>query len=202
MSLVFGPSDAFFTIRVEDPQFTDGYALVTGGLTGVDSISPALAQSLFNGYADAWASSMWSSSVITECQVYNETQAATYTGSVVGTGVGVGNMAVNCALLIEKAASGRGRRNRGRNFLPSLLFEGTTFGDGSLDAGFVDAMESNLADWFVDVIDAGVAMAIPQGEQKPRKDGSPGSPPIIPWPQVETVAVDSKIATQRRRLRR
>lgn len=202
MTLVFGPTDAFWTIRIEDPQFTDGYALVTGGLTSVVDLDAGLASDIINNYRDAWASAMWTSSVITEVQVFNATTAATLTENYPGTGTAPNNMAVNSALLLEKSAAGRGRRFRGRNFLPSLLSEGFVFGDGTLDPGFLSDMQGRASDFFLDFVGGGSVPAIPQGEQKPKKDGSPGSAPNLPWPAIVNVGVDAKIATQRRRLRR
>ena len=202
MTLVFGQGDMFATLKIQDPNFTDGFALVTLGFTNVVLIDTELAESIATTYGDIFAEVMWNSSAIVECQVYDETTSATWTGSIPGTAPSAPVLAVNSALLVKKAAAGRGRRFRGRNFLPAILNEGAVFGDGTIDSSFRSDLESRVSAFYLGFVTLGITPAIPQGEQQDRKDGSPGTLPILPWPEIVDVGVDAKIATQRRRLRR
>lgn len=202
MTLVFGPDNAFFTIKINDVQYTDGFALVTGGLQDIDGDLDAAAATVLQAYKDCWGEYTWSSSVIAECTVINATEIGVASEPEAGTGPGSNVAAVNSALLLHKTGGVRGRRGRGRTFLPSVLTEGVVFGDGTIDSGFLGTMTAAAEQWRSMNIAGGRPHAIAQSEARPRKDGTPGSPPIVPWPGVSTITVDPKIATQRRRLRR
>lgn len=202
MTLVYGPDNAFFTIKIQDVQYTDGFALVTGGLQAIDGDLDAAAATVLQAYKDCWGDHTWATSIISECTVINETDIGVASEPEAGTAPGVSVASVNSALLLHKTSGIRGRRGRGRTFLPSVLTEGVVFGDGSLDPGFLSTMQGAADQWRSMTIPGGRPHAIAQSEARPRKDGSPGSPPIIPWPGVSTITVDTKIATQRRRLRR
>lgn len=202
MALVFGPDNAFFSLRINDIQYTDGYALVTGGLANVEDPLDDIAQQVREAYVEAFQEITWTSSVIGECTVVNDTEVGVATGATTGTGPSGNVASVNTTVLLEKTTAVRGRRGRGRTFLPSVLTEGALFGDGTIQADFLNDVNNRCTVWLQLGVLGSRNHAIPQGETQPRKDGTPGTPPILPWPTVASITADPKAATQRRRMRR
>lgn len=97
----------------------------------------------------------------------------------------------NCATLVRKNTALGGRRGRGRMFLPPFnLAETSVDANGNLDGAYVSGTNSNLASWLV------------TGRSPVLLHNSEGvSPPPAPTP-ITTLVVQTKIATQRTRMRR
>lgn len=98
----------------------------------------------------------------------------------------------NCALLVEKVTSRRGRRARGRNFWPLAMFESQVSPTGSLDPSGIQEL---FDDFFTELTTRGLAPVILQGD-------TGVTPPLSPPPNVTRFVVDPVIGTQRRRMRR
>lgn len=117
------------------------------------------------------------------------TQPGTFTGAV---------LPQNCALLVRKLTASAGRRNRGRMYFPPI-----PMGEGSIDAvGTIDSSARTAAQTKFTALRtamlAGGAIAIPPVILH---SSEVGETVLSPTP-VTSFSLDSKIATQRRRLRR
>lgn len=104
----------------------------------------------------------------------------------------------NCALLIRKGTARAGRTGRGRMYLPGVLDEGQVSQVGILSPtqatacqGRVDTFLANLADGFLGANPLTPMVLL-------HNDGVPGG--TTPDPVI-SLTIDTKIATQRRRLR-
>lgn len=96
---------------------------------------------------------------------------------------------VNCAFLIRKRTSHGGRHGVGRMYFPSGLCigEGDVTPAGMIDSGSITAINTKLEAWRADLATALVPMIV--------KDDTDDDH------VVTSLVIDSKIATQRRRLR-
>jgi hypothetical protein len=97
----------------------------------------------------------------------------------------------NVAVLIQKRSSFAGRANRGRFYFPPIIGEGQVNGAGTIDPTVLGARNVIAANWLAAVVAVtGVqAMVILHTEAGPL--------PRV----VQSLVVDSRVATQRRRLR-
>lgn len=97
----------------------------------------------------------------------------------------------NCAVLVRKNTALGGRRGRGRMYLPPfMLAEGSVDPNGNLDSAFVTGNTQNCTTAFVTNMNPVLFH---------NSDGVTPAPAPTP---ITSVAVQSKIATQRRRMRR
>lgn len=116
--------------------------------------------------------------------------SATVAFNSAGT-AGIGAYGANCAWLVHKTTAFGGRAGRGRMYIPGLR-ETIIEGDGDIDGAARTNMDSDMTA-FMTALDALPApMVVLHSE---------GSPLTVPTPVTELV-VDSRMATQRRRLRR
>jgi hypothetical protein len=117
-----------------------------------------------------------------------------------GTGTGQ-KLPQNCALLVRKQTSLGGRRGRGRIFVPNVLDESEVTNTGVIGTSTVSGFQSI----FTDILDDLAAPDVVSGAETPmvllHSAPSLGAEPLAPT-LVNSVAVDSVIATQRRRLRK
>ena len=110
-------------------------------------------------------------------------------GAVV-TGTQVGNpLPNNCSFLVRKISALGGRRNRGRLFVPPFRFgEDTVAGNGTITAAQVSAMQG---EWTAFLTQMNLVDLTPVIWHS---DGSPG-------PEITSMLVQPRIATQRTRMR-
>lgn len=99
--------------------------------------------------------------------------------------------APNGAYLVHKVTALGGRAGRGRMYLPGPS-EADVGGDGSIDATFLSALQTDLDAWHTDL----VALDL-----EPVLLHDAGSPITLPT-AITSFQADSTLATQRRRLRR
>jgi len=103
------------------------------------------------------------------------------------------------AALEVKSAAGKGPRNRGRNFWPNMFMERSQVGeDGIIATSRWETLSAALDAFHADVVDGSdFVLAIPQSDE-------PGqvTTPILPWPEVTSRELSTRVATQRRRVRR
>lgn len=202
MALVFDGESFFYSIRLDSQNFTDGYALVTGGVDIQSGTPDFIAERIHDAYATIWMPFTSNQVTLTTVEVLGENLAGSYTEQVAGTGTTGNTAAPNVAVLLNKNTSLRGRRAQGRNFLPGIANDALIDEAGNLDPQYLGDLQ-NAADAWLQLGQAGSRdHRIPQSETRPRKDGTPGTPPILPWPSVNSFGVDPKVSTQRRRLRR
>lgn len=98
----------------------------------------------------------------------------------------------NCALLVRKATSFGGRRNRGRMYLPSgYLAEGTVDQNGIINGAVLTSLQNQMNAFYSAITAEGNA-DLPVILHS----SSPATPT-----QINSFQVQQKIATQRRRLR-
>lgn len=112
--------------------------------------------------------------------------------SVVEQGDSTGDsLPANCAVLVRKVTSLGGRAARGRFYVPGIT--DALIGDDSTMVSGAQAIWQGLADDFFDKMEAdGMELVLLHG---------PTSPLSSPTP-LDSLQVDAKVATQRRRLRR
>lgn len=96
----------------------------------------------------------------------------------------------NCAVLVRKTASGRGRQNQGRNYWPGMLNDGDIVEGGQILGGHLSVLSGAFAAFTEDLATAEMSAVILHNSSD--TDPSP----------VVGGAVENKVATQRRRLRR
>lgn len=127
-----------------------------------------------------------------------ETQSGLWGVGLAGTG-NITSPPPNSAILCSYAGSGKGPRNRGRNYWPGLISENNVDERGVINPSSGVQIQGDIDDFFdqvlasVDVTAQCIAQSTTPGEQ---------SSPILPWPQVKSRVVQPVMATQRRRLRR
>lgn len=115
-------------------------------------------------------------------------------GEVTGTWEGLASgetVAPNTAALVKKGTALGGRQGRGRMYIPGIP-ENEVTGAGTLDGTFLDALQASVEFWMTELAGDGMNPALLRG---------PNSP-ALPPEEITSFSVDSKVATQRRRLRR
>lgn len=107
-----------------------------------------------------------------------------------GTATGFEVLPQNCALLVHKRTALGGRRGRGRFYLPPFCEnEGDVSAAGVIGSGGVTAIQTKIS----------LAWRLDRGAVLLHGD-SPS--PLVPTPITNGFTLDSRIASQRRRLRR
>jgi len=120
------------------------------------------------------------------------------TGTAVG-GTAKTTLPPNCAQLVHKMTARRGRRGRGRMFVPWCVDEGSTDEAGLIAAGVVTANATALNTWRNALSAGGNPMVVLHDPSKPgtAHPTTPGAPNV-----VTSLVCDPLISTQRRRLGR
>ena len=99
----------------------------------------------------------------------------------------------NTALLIKKSTGTGGRRGRGRMFIPGFSLFGQIDPAGVIGSTRLGELQTATTDWYEGLLDDTVDPALPPVLFH-------ATAPFTPSP-ILTLSVDSKVATQRRRLR-
>lgn len=113
-------------------------------------------------------------------------------------GGGITGPPSNCALLASYKAAFKGPRNRGRNYWPGLLTEGSVDEGGVVLTATLTSLALRfdnfwgLVEAHPNVLGQVIAQSTTPGQQ---------TPPNHPWPIVLTRTLQPKIGTQRRRVR-
>jgi hypothetical protein len=115
-----------------------------------------------------------------------------------GNGFGSGGISLtalppNCAVLVHKRTARGGRRGRGRFFLPWCVGETNVEENGSIQSSQVTTLQNAMNTFRAALVTEAVPMYLLHG---------PGQTPVGAPDQVTSLAVDSVIGTQRRRLGR
>lgn len=111
--------------------------------------------------------------------------------------------APNLATLVRLRGSEGGRASRGRMYLPARDEEDVD-GAGNYDPTFTTALQGIMVDWVeaLPTFLAGVSLGILSRYDGVTSEGQPIPRPTPLFYDLATIEVDSKTATQRRRLRR
>jgi hypothetical protein len=197
MSLIIPPGFAQAALRwslVDDPEIMiSTFGCETSGFAG-----GALGKA--NQITDAWAAAFTPPSLGTGYTFIGTRLSVGQDGgppaivedaaSIPGTS-GTTSLPQNCAVLVKKLSGLGGRRGRGRMFLPGgYLQEGLVANNGMINAAFRGDMQNGMNQFL-----AAVGMFILHST-------GPAGSPAPPAPTAVTqVVVDTRIATQRRRLR-
>jgi len=162
------------------------------------------AQDFVDAMASTWHDNLRDSTttaltlVSTEALWFDGTNEFTFAHDLgeAGTG-GTGVLPSNCALLVRKNTFYAGRKYRGRMYWPSMLAEGDVDINGEIDSDVVTALQGHFDDVFADLDGVHISVFSALLHDKVTDgvlDDTPASP-------LSSFFVNSKIATQRRRMR-
>lgn len=111
-------------------------------------------------------------------------------------GASAAKLPQNCALLVDKLTGRGGRTGRGRMFIPNILVENDVDNVGNISGGTVSALQGDFNTLLAALSDPMTGPPVPMVLF--HNAGAPGG--TTPTP-VDSLYVQSTIATQRRRLR-
>lgn len=179
----------------------DGYglpngAVITAGLDvgGASGTPIELAEGLFDAFGDTVMNQLTPSVVLSSVRVKFGPDAtgpaAEYSGTVPGKNSGTG-LTPNSCFLVRKLTAQGGRSGRGRWYIPGVR-ETSADDAGILQQGSVDFMQGELDDFLIAVGALNTNLVVLH---------QPGAPLTTPTP-LTALQCDSRVATQRRRLRR
>jgi hypothetical protein len=199
MPLIIPDSYCQVVLSFDDDNSESGLSIVTLALRYVD---PVTLEDIAGAVAGSWESSFATRQVdactLSQVLVFTETQAFTGEYSIQGE-ASASQCPPNVTLLVQKQTSVRGPRAKGRFYPPGMLPESEVDDAGQIQGATVTAIQA-LADGFYDGVTAGAASG--SAEDMVILQNSEGqSPPLSPPPLVSGLAVASKVATQRGRLR-
>lgn len=126
----------------------------------------------------------------------NYTINVTPTTPLVGTSAAE-KLPQNCAVLVQKQTLRPGRAGKGRCFLPGIVAENSVDEVGVISGGALPGLQTAADAWMEVLTDLGSPFSLPMVLL--HNQGIPGGSTPSP---VEALRVDTRIATQRRRLRR
>lgn len=186
--------------RTGDPETmvtTMGHEIdATSGASGADS-----ADDLFTAFANEIMPTLSSQTTLTGVTTYVGQDGGTplvYTSSAVAVAGSATNTLLpqNCALLVRKRTDAAGRRGRGRMYIPEVA-ELAVDDLGVLTGSYQSAVQGFFDAWLA-YLTGGVGARLYPPVILHRSEGIGAEP--LPTP-VQALVLDSRIATQRRRLR-
>lgn len=167
----------------------------------------------FNGIANNIQNALMGSTTFAAsaiASVYNVGPATVTVMTNLGPQVGVADTIVsgentgilpppqNCAWLIQKRTARGGRAGRGRMYLPLInVTEASVSATGDVLALTVDDMQTTFTQWLADCATLQLPLYLLHSESE-----SELPPPPLPPDAITSLVVQTKIATQRNRLRR
>lgn len=142
--------------------------------------------------------------VLDTVRVVTETAAGELAVGTAG-GVDLSDAPPQVATLVRYATPVRGRRGRGRSYLPGLLANSHISSQGIISTPRLEVIQASV-DSFFGQLETDLAAQLSQVILQHTTPVGPGapvnpSPPLDPPPAVSSRSVDSRVATQRRRLR-
>ena len=195
MTLALGPDDFASIFHITGPMFTDGEALCMLGVR-VDG-APTLgnvAADLFTIWSDNFSPGQDPACSLTRVDVFNDTAIGSAIGSTSGGGGGTFGPS-NTAVLIHKVTGIRGRRARGRMYVPAATPEGEINNAGALSAPLLTFWEDACVAFMTDLDGLAYVPIVNQNVEG-------NTPAIVPNPAITALLVDPVAGTQRRRMRR
>lgn len=185
VNLRFGGSGA-----PEGAEVTFGVDNTATGLT-----AEQIGNSVETALLDADVRSVWSDDINLDTILVKKGPNAT--GASAEVAVNQGGLrsgdadSPNTAILIHKVTEQGGRAGRGRMYWPGVPANLVSVA-GILDSEYVSNENTDLANFLTELTEQDIPMVLLHGE---------GSPISTPTPVI-SLEIDSKVATQRRRLRR
>nr|CRY96835.1 hypothetical protein [uncultured prokaryote] len=176
---------------------TCGHEIDTpSGANSVDS-----ADDLFISFADIVTATMASSYTLQRVTTYSGNDGPTIVtdsteAPVAGAAFGGDCVPQNTAMLIRKRTDLAGRRGRGRMYLPGVP-ETLVSAVGTLTPAYVEDLQDAFDAWYIELTSASGNRFYPPVVLH-RSEGIGTEPEPTP---IATFVVESKVATQRRRLR-
>lgn len=198
MAISFGSASALVSLLWETTDTKSGGAATVLGFEGATNTGAgceALAQATIDSFDDnlkAEVDNAWQlGTVRVETLGFSVETAADITGTR-----NENDPPSQVTILWSKSASGKGPRNRGRNYWPAMIQEADVSQRGLINGTRAGELTTAIGTFIADIAATGVELALPQSDV-------PGqaSSPIVPWPIVVSASVSSFVATQRRRVR-
>lgn len=183
---------------VEPMAVTIGMAL-----NGVGSL-PEITEQLHDAFGDFLVPQLPADMSLVQTEIHFNGAGGTgleiFTHTLTRTGARPGgSLPNNCAFLVHKRTALAGRRGRGRFYIPGPE-DGNVAGNGILSTALFDQVQAALNTWFA----RWGAPSTPLADVRPvvlhshkKLEPPPTQPPTI----ITAFQLDTKIATQRRRLR-
>lgn len=201
MPVAFGPQSVLVQMVWNSANFATGGGTTTLGFN-VESSGALDLGAFLNAIRDAWTANLRtitdSNYTLERLRCETDDRSLEVGASLAGTG-SINSPASNTSILISYKGFGKGPRWRGRSYWPGMLPEGDLDERGNILPSRVAALQAAFGAFF-DAVEAYpdvVNQAIVQSSTPDQK-----SPPNLPWPGVNSRAVQSIAATQRRRMRR
>lgn len=188
MTVNIPPGYAQAAINFDGPTPSGKAVVLMGYSLGEEGTMAGLASILAAGMEDSIIPILSFNWTITSISVTTDT--GYYEEPVQLTGLSnVSTPPPNVTLLVRKTTGLRGRANRGRNYWPGLLTETDVFNTGAIDPTKVESIQTILEGIGEILYTAGYFGCILHS-----------NPALDPTP-ITSIVVESKVATQRRRLR-
>lgn len=153
-----------------------------------------LAEDCYNAWRDNMLAVQVSTTILSEARIKmgpNDTGANAAFAGTNGGAIGSAAISPNVAVLVSKNTIFGGRAGRGRFFYPGTT-ESDTQGDGGVDAAYLAAAQTAVDGLWTDLTAVSALPSLLHGAD---------SPLSVPTP-IGSFTVQSRVATQRRRLRR
>lgn len=162
----------------------------------------AAGRAVMGAFVAAWQSYMRTTSRVTSVYLTIGSDGGNYTLNVVATEPFVGTSTAeklpqNCAILVQKQTLRPGRAGKGRCFLPGIVAEASVDDVGVIQSTTLANLQTQADMWLENL--GNPELPIPLPMVLLHNQGIPGGSTPSP---VERLQVDTRIATQRRRLRR
>lgn len=193
------------TINYRGPLFASGgAATVLGfGLADFSGTVQDVADEIASAVNEFLVPVISNQVTISEIVVVTEEQRGVSGLNVTG-GVDAETCVPNSAVLASYSTDRRGPRGRGRSYWPGMAFESSTNGFGVMTGLQTAGLQDAIQDFFFAVLTslggASQQVILQHTSDDPARPDK--TPPISPPPQVTNIVVSSRLATQRRRLRR
>ena len=203
MALIIPPGFAHAVYRhrregdTEDMLVTCGHEI--DAASGANSTD--IADDLFNTWATHIISQLSQPTTLIGVDVYvgqdGPDPLVVVSGEDPVSGPNTNNLAPqNCAILVRKRTDAAGRRGRGRLYLPEVA-EAVVDNVGNLSTSYRDDIQAAFDAWYEELT-AGVGFRLYPPVVLHRSEGAGEEPPPTP---IQSLVVEGRIATQRRRLR-
>lgn len=203
MTIIIPDGFALITYTWQSILFDSGGAATTHGTTTNGLPLPAVAGN--------WAAAMQEEilplmtpdvTLVSVTAVTDDLSAEITVGEAGGSSETTMN-APNVAVLVKEVTASRGRRGRGRMFLPGLAFDSQVTSSGLMASGYVDSLQAAIDSFRLSAqTPDGMEMVVLQRTTPTVNPPENPTPPLSPPPEVTDLQVQSKVASQRRRLRR
>lgn len=189
MAIVIPDGFVQATINYTGPTRSGRGATVLGFAQPPDMEFPAMATALGGAFTTNLAGEMHNSWAVINFTIVTEDEGyVSDFGTISGTRSGEMSPP-NVTMLMKKNTVRRGRAFRGRSYWPGMTNDTDVGDDGSLTSGRRGALQGALNGFFSDLEEDGIAQVLLHN------DGS------VEPTYVNSITVEPKVATQRRRLR-